>query len=121
MVSVRLPGIPWSGNVRKRTNVFKLNRHDDQWKLDAWRMATDTANRTGWTIPEHASVTVTFEFPDRKRRDPDNYTAALKGLLDGLVGVLIRDDSFEAIELLVRARQTPLHIVEGVWVQVEAL
>lgn len=145
-VGFRLAGIPWSGNVRKRTNVFKLNRHDDEWKDSARKAALNLVNGSKrlhgrvhvhrgdpasvraccveayWTIPERARVTVTFEFPDRRRRDPDNYAAACKGLLDGLTGVLIADDSFEAIELVIRARHEP-----GQWhggatvVEVEAL
>lgn len=121
MIGFVLPGVPWSGNVRKRTNVFKLNRHDDDWKHAAWAMATDVANRYRWTIPARARVTITFEFPDRRRRDPDNYTAALKGLLDGLAGVLIADDSFEAIELVVRGRYAPISKLGAVYVSVEAL
>jgi crossover junction endodeoxyribonuclease RusA len=43
---------------------------------------------------QRAEVTVTYCPPDRRRRDPDNYAAAGKPLIDGLVaaGVLPDDD-----------------------------
>lgn len=45
-------------------------------------------------------VTFNYFFPDKRRRDPDNYTGPAKYLLDGLVkaGVL-PDDSFNFVEL----------------------
>lgn len=47
------------------------------------------------------SVTLEFYFPDKRRRDPDNYGFSAKFLLDGLVkaGVL-SDDSFDEISEL---------------------
>ena len=49
-----------------------------------------------------AVVTITYFFPDRRRRDPDNYSG--KFILDPLVqeGILI-DDSFSVVELVLRA------------------
>lgn len=51
---------------------------------------------------EKATVTLCYFFPDRRRRDPDNYSG--KMILDGLVkaGVLV-DDSFGNIELKLKA------------------
>ncbi len=53
---------------------------------------------------DRAQVIVVYHFPDARRRDPDNYSTALKGVLDGLVaaGVLI-DDDFAHCTLTVRA------------------
>lgn len=50
---------------------------------------------------EHAQVILTYFFPDKRRRDPDNYSG--KMVLDGLVraGILV-DDSFSHIDLLLR-------------------
>ena len=47
---------------------------------------------------ERAVVQIRYFFPDRRRRDPDNYSG--KMILDGLVrcGVL-KDDSFSCIRL----------------------
>ncbi len=45
-----------------------------------------------------AVVTLTYYFPTKARRDPDNYNG--KMILDGLVRAgIIKDDSFENIEL----------------------
>lgn len=46
----------------------------------------------------HATVRIKYFFPDRRRRDPDNYCGKL--LLDGLrKGGIIVDDSFSHIRL----------------------
>ena len=50
---------------------------------------------------EHSSVTLVYCFWDNRRRDPDNYSG--KMILDGLVKAgIIRDDSFERIDLTLR-------------------
>ena len=51
---------------------------------------------------DKAIVQLTYYFPDRKRRDPDNYSG--KMVLDGLVKAgIITDDSFGHIQLLLAA------------------
>ena len=48
---------------------------------------------------EKAIVKLTYYFPTRTRRDPDNYSG--KMILDGLVRAgIIKDDSFENIDLI---------------------
>ena len=51
---------------------------------------------------QKAVVTITYYFPDRRRRDPDNYSG--KFILDPLVseGVL-SDDSFSVVTLVLKA------------------
>lgn len=47
---------------------------------------------------ERAVVQIRYFFPDRRRRDPDNYSG--KMILDGLVRCgVIKDDSFSCIRL----------------------
>ena len=47
---------------------------------------------------ERSKVLVTYYFPDKRRRDPDNY--APKMILDGMVRCgIILDDSFRNIDL----------------------
>ena len=55
---------------------------------------------------ERASVHIHYCFPDRIRRDPDNYSG--KMILDGLVkaGVL-QDDNFNCIQLILSASVDP--------------
>ena len=49
-----------------------------------------------------ATVEIKYYFPDRKRRDPDNYSG--KFLLDGLVRAkIIYDDCFDCIKLTICA------------------
>lgn len=50
------------------------------------------------------NITIKYHFPDRKRRDPDNYSG--KMILDGLTaaGVII-DDNFDVVNLLITAGQ----------------
>jgi len=59
---------------------------------------------------------VTFFFPDRRRRDPDNYS--VKFILDGLVKAgAIEDDSFEHLTVIKRGevdRENPRTEVEVV-------
>lgn len=60
-------------------------------------------------------ITLEFYFPDKRRRDPDNYSFSAKFIFDGLVdaGILI-DDSFKEVQEL-RIRQggisKPKHIL----------
>lgn len=50
---------------------------------------------------DRSVVSITYHFPDRRRRDPDNY---LKFLLDGLSHAgIIKDDDFNHITLVLRS------------------
>lgn len=52
------------------------------------------------------SITLEFYFPDKRRRDPDNYGFAAKFIADGLVKAgILTDDSFDEV--------TELRIVKG--------
>jgi Holliday junction resolvase RusA-like endonuclease len=106
MLTIHLNDIPPGANELHRTNRYDVGKLRAQWKQDAYRVAMNEVNRLKWRAPNvKAVVSVLFRFPDRKRRDPDNYTAGLKGVLDGLVqaGVL-RDDDFGSIALQVDAQ-----------------
>lgn len=51
---------------------------------------------------QRARVVIKYYFPDRRRRDPDNYSG--KMILDGLVlAGVIEDDSFNHIVLMLEA------------------
>ena len=62
---------------------------------------------------ERARVTLEYHFPDRRRRDPDNY---IKLIMDGLVKAgVIQDDSFDNVELVLKqgsADKKPHVIIE---------
>lgn len=66
---------------------------------ERWYMLIRAALKEKPKVPyETAIVTITYFFPDKRRRDPDNYSG--KFILDSLVmeGVIV-DDSFEHISL----------------------
>ena len=72
-------------------------------------MAIDARNRSDnpseWRMLPQAHMTLTFVFPDHRRRDIDNYKAAFKGAQDKLVscGILL-DDSWEHLSTTEVAR-----------------
>lgn len=65
-----------------------------------WREAIAwTAN--GMAKVEKSVVEITYHFPDKRRRDPDNYCG--KFILDGLVDAgVLPDDDFDHIDLLIK-------------------
>lgn len=82
------------GRGSKKYHAFKYQDVKKQWamliRLAVGRKPKETIGK--------AIVTITYYFPNRIRRDPDNYSG--KFVLDGLVkaGVLA-DDSFNNVEL----------------------
>lgn len=66
----------------------------------AWATALETIMRVpGWRPIASCVVQYTFYAPDKRHRDPDNYAAACKPYLDGLViSGLLLDDSNRVIK-----------------------
>lgn len=98
-VKIVIPVIPESQNV-----VLRMNRYERH------RALQEKAALIKWYCKERpdkpfqkAHVLIKYYFPDRCRRDPDNYTGGgAKGLIDGLVQIgIIEDDSFGHIRLTV--------------------
>lgn len=93
-----IPDIPPSLN--------KFAGRENQWEYR--KLKKEWAERVCWlcrpkpTKPyDKARVTLTYFFPDKRRRDPDNYNG--KMILDGLAKAgIISDDSFGHIELCLR-------------------
>lgn len=95
MIRIVLRGVPPS-----------LNRYLGKANGQAYRKAkAEWSETVAWMVRgrvsrpfDRATVRITYFFPDRRRRDPDNYCGKL--LLDGLVrGGVIADDSFAHIHL----------------------
>jgi crossover junction endodeoxyribonuclease RusA len=97
------PVRPWSVNERlHHTRTAGLTR---QWRgmaklaAQSWR----NKNRSDWNRHKNrpALVCVTIPFPDRRRRDPMNYTGTVvKAVVDGLVDAgLWPDDGPEWVEV----------------------
>jgi hypothetical protein len=116
-LQLTVPALPPSGNRWLRPRHWTERRATmDTW-ITLMRNLAQAARQAGaWDGRPfaRAQVLVIYHFPDARRRDPDNYTTALKGVLDGLVaaGVLI-DDDFAHCTLTVRAGRPrpPGHLV----------
>lgn len=93
-----IPGIPESLNkFAGRNNAWEYREKKNLWtnlvKLCCIPKPLDPI--------EHAAVTISYYFPNRTRRDPDNYCG--KMILDGLTAAgIIKDDDFDHIDLAVK-------------------
>jgi crossover junction endodeoxyribonuclease RusA len=83
------PGLPVL-SLNGRLHWAARNKAAQALKQAAWAIVA------GAKVPpmERAVITVEYQPPDKRRRDPDNYAATGKPLIDGLVaaGVLPDDD-----------------------------
>ena len=94
-----IPDVPPSNNLfigrNNRWNYQKIKKH--------W---ADTINLVCRPKPpeplNRARVTLSYQFNDKRRRAPDNYSG--KMVLDGLVSAgIIKDDSFSCIDLVLKS------------------
>lgn len=95
---ITIPAIPPSLNrFAGRQNNREYQRLKREWKDLVYCHCMPRPKKP----LEKAVVTLTYYFPTRARRDPDNYSGKL--ILDGLTaaGVIV-DDSFDRIELRLR-------------------
>lgn len=87
----------------KSLNRYMGRENSREYRAEkkTWAQIVDVYCRPKPPRPlEKARVTLTFRFPDSRRRDPDNYIGGSKPLMDGLVRAgIIKDDSFDCIEL----------------------
>lgn len=94
-------------NARNRTHWQVIRKHKDAAKERVSLFIR--MQKPSWlTMPfGQAHVTVTFEFPQKRRRDPDNLAGMVKPCLDALVdeGILVDDDCAH-IDLTLRAKAT---------------
>lgn len=76
-------------------NVYRRKKEEWHWLIKA--ALTEKPSEPS----EHAEVCITYYFPTKHRRDPDNYSG--KMILDPLVkeGIL-KDDSFANVTLILR-------------------
>lgn len=80
-----------------RKNYWEYRKVKDEWKELVYYMCKQQKYET----LNKAIVTVTYYFPTKARRDPDNHAG--KVILDGLTAAgVILDDSFDCIELRLR-------------------
>lgn len=100
MVKYTVPEIPPSNNrFIGRTNNWEYQRIKKEW---ADLIAIYCRPRPKQAMKQ-AVITLTYYFPDKRRRDPDNYSG--KMVLDGLTKAgIIADDSFDCIDLRLAGR-----------------
>lgn len=91
-----IPVIPPSNN----RFIGRTNFREYQMIKKKWADLIALACRPKPQRPiDHATVILTYYFPDKRRRDPDNYSG--KMVLDGMTKAgIIADDSFQHIELV---------------------
>ena len=98
MMRIILKGVPPSLNrFAGRKNEHEYRAEKERWTRAVYYTAKASKDRPAepW---EHADVEIMYYFPDRRRRDPDNYSG--KFLLDGLTKAnVIVDDSMDHIRL----------------------
>lgn len=77
--------------------AFEYQAEKRRW---AWMIKAEAGKKK--EPYQRALVSICYYFPDKRRRDPDNYSG--KMILDGLVGAgVIEDDSFQHIKLELHA------------------
>lgn len=94
-----IPEIPPSNNKF----IGRTNFREYQAAKRYWQFLVSSACQPRPANPIiRAEVKITYYFPDKIRRDPDNYSG--KMLLDGLVHAkILADDSFANIVLVLRS------------------
>lgn len=103
-IKLVIPEIPPSNNRfmgrgSKGYQAFVYQEEKTKWE---WLVRAAVKNKLKKPI-EKAIVNITYYFPDKRRRDPDNYSG--KFLLDGLTKAgIIKDDSFNNIDLILTGR-----------------
>lgn len=108
-MKVVIPGVPPSLNrTAGRQNVWEYRRNKALWTLWVQRacLACKERPEKPW---EKAVVELCYYFPDKRRRDADNYAG--KFLLDGLTkaGVIV-DDSFGCVTLILDGECDPKNV-----------
>lgn len=85
-----IPRVPVSQNSKEWRSHWPRARYKAEWERDAWALCKEQR------IPIHQQVKLSavIYFPDKRRRDLDNYHCLFKGVQDGIVdaGVIPADD-----------------------------
>ncbi len=94
-VEIVIPRLPLSLNRYLRLHHHARHKVNNEW-ADIIKVLSP-----GKPQYKRARVTITYYFPDKRRRDPDNYGG--KCLLDALTRAgIIEDDSFAHVEVTVK-------------------
>ena len=98
-----IPEIPPSWNrYAGRQNSWEYRREKQRWS-ELVQLAVICSGKRPAKAYAKAQVRITYFFPTKGRRDPDNYSG--KFILDGLTAAgIIADDSFGCIDLVLAGR-----------------
>jgi Holliday junction resolvase RusA-like endonuclease len=101
-------------NEYRNTNYHYLNKLKKEWtkivKLSSLQNNIKPVNK--------CDITFYFHFSDKRRRDPDNYSATIKFIMDGLVTAkVLSDDNFNYVESITIKRGAIQN--ESVTIQIE--
>src|SRR5665647_1136375 len=96
IMTIIIPDTPPSNNqFIGRNNRWSYQDYKKKWKL----MIRSAMTYMPKVTMEFAKVHIHYTFPDRIRRDPDNFSGKI--LIDPLVQYgIIKDDNFNCIELV---------------------
>lgn len=101
IVTVTIDDVPPSNNkfMGRRVHPAAYQKEKVHWSL----LVRAGAEGIPAKPIKKAAVEIFYTFSDKRKRDPDNYSG--KFLLDGLVECgILEDDSFDHIELKLRAK-----------------
>lgn len=103
-IKLIIPEIPPSNNKFMGRGTRYVQSIQYQQEKEKWEWLVRAAVKKKLKKPlEKAEVNITYYFPDKRKRDPDNYSG--KFLLDGLTKAgIIKDDSFSNIDLVLAGR-----------------
>ena len=94
-IEIHLPWPPKELSPNARLHHMAKARAAKKYRVDCWALSVKVlAGRSDWRrYPGRFHLWITFEPPDRRKRDDDNVTAAFKNGRDGLADALGVDDS----------------------------
>lgn len=92
--TIRVNNLPPTQNELRRMHFQTIAKEKAEWEKIMWAIVKEQK-----IVPiTAASITYEFFFPDKRRRDPDNYAASAKMLQDGLVKAgILPDDNFDHV------------------------
>lgn len=109
VIKLAFPDPRLNPNKSKGTHWGTISGLRKSANWDGFVLARSAAQAVGWKpTKEEIPVQITFEQPDRRRRDRDNLLGAMKYSLDGIAKALGVDDSqFEPVILRRRYGSKP--------------
>jgi len=100
-IKLVIPKLPKSGNKIQNWHYHKRHQYNQDWYDEVticWRYYQEDHKIPNLPI-KRAKVILTFYFPDRRKRDKENFVRGAKPIIDGLIYAgIIKDDNWDDIE-----------------------